>query len=216
MAEFAIVGMGRFGRATARSLARRGEAVLAIDRDPQRLDLVAEEVASIAVADTTEPSQVRALALDRIPCAVVALGGRATEASLLTTALLRQAGVARIVARSFDDRHGRLLLAIGAHEVINPEDAVGRDLASRLSLPSVRGQTALGDQKLAVIEVPEAFAGRSLADVSLVRRYQLTLLAIRRGGSNVVPASLDERLESGDLLVVVGGEEAVARVAGLV
>jgi trk system potassium uptake protein TrkA len=197
-------------------LARRGEAVLAIDRDSHRLDLITEEVAAVAVADTTEPSQVRGLDLDRIPCAVVALGGRAMEASLLTTALLRQAGVSHIVARSFDDRHGRLLLSIGAHQVINPEDAVGGDLAARLSLPSVRGQTTLGDQSLAVIQAPEAFTGRALADLALAERYELTLLAIRRGGANVVPSSSDETIESGDLLVVVGGDEAVARVAGLV
>jgi trk/ktr system potassium uptake protein len=216
MVEYAVIGMGRFGRATARSLAGRGESVLAIDRDPQRLDQVVSEVASISVADTTEPGQVEALALDRMACAVVAIGGRATEASLLTTALLRQAGVPRVVARSFDDRHARLLLSIGAHEVINPEDAMGRDVAARLALPSVRGQTALGDQSLAVIESPEAFAGRSLADLDLAESFQVTLLAVRRAGRNRLLGTADVVLESGDLLVVVGGDDAVARIAGLI
>jgi trk/ktr system potassium uptake protein len=215
MAEFAIIGMGRFGRAVARSLSARGEMVLAIDKNAERLERIAAEVESVAQADTTEQQQLELLNLARMACVVVALGGCAPEASLLTTALLRLAGVPRVVARSFDDRNARLLLSVGAHEVINPEDEAGHGLAVRLARPAVRGQTSLGEMKVAVVESPEAFAGRTLQSLDLPTRFFVTALGLRRSGHNHAPLEPGETIESGDLLVLLGGEEAIARVAAL-
>ena len=131
MAEFAVIGIGRFGRAVALNLVAQGQGVLAVDLDPARLAGVAAEVDSTAVADTTDPDAVAVLGLERAACTVVAIGSRATEASLLTTAILAQREVPRVVARAFNERHARLLLAVGAHEVLNPEQ--GFDLWGELA-----------------------------------------------------------------------------------
>jgi trk system potassium uptake protein TrkA len=138
--ELVIIGLGRFGRSVATNLARRGQSVLAVDRDPKRVELIAEEVDSVAIADATDEAALDELPLERISCAVVTMGSRATEASILTTALLRQLGVPRIVVRSFNDLHARVLLAVGASEVINPEDEMGHRLALHLANPSLGSQ----------------------------------------------------------------------------
>jgi trk/ktr system potassium uptake protein len=77
VAEFAVIGLGRFGRAVARSLALAGQAVLALDRDPRRLEQVADEVDSVVVADTTDERKMEVLDLDRLACVVVTIGSRA-------------------------------------------------------------------------------------------------------------------------------------------
>jgi len=215
MADFAVIGLGRFGRAVARSLALSGQAVLAVDRDPRRLEQVADEVDSVVAADTTDERRMKALDLRRMACVVVTIGSRAMEASLLTTAILRDLGVPRIVARSFDERHARLLLAIGAHEVLNPEDEIGRRLALTLAHPGVLGQLPLGASAVAEIEAPEAFAGRRLDELDLVSRHGVAVLAIRRGDGLQPCPPPAATVESGDALVLLGDGGALRRLAAL-
>lgn len=215
MADFAVIGLGRFGRAVARSLVREGQAVLGVDRDPARLALVSDEVDATVRADTTDEAAVEGLRLDRMTAVVVTIGSRATEASLLTVAILRELEVPRIVARAFDERHARLLLAIGVHEVLNPEDEMGARLALRLARPGIVDQIRLGGGTLAEIEVPEAFAGRALVDLDLRNRHGVAVLAIHRGDETLPGPGADAVLESGDVLVVLGDEEAIRRVAVL-
>ena len=215
MAEFAIIGLGRFGRAVARALALEGQAVLAVDVDARRLDLVAEDVDAVVVADTTDEAKVASLQLGRMSCVVVTMGSRALEASLLTTAILIEQDVPRVVARAFDERHARLLLAIGANEVINPEDEIGRRLALRLSHPGIVDQVKLGEASIAEVEAPEAFVGRSLADLDPRNRHRVTVLAIRRGSEIVANPTAEARVESGDVLVLLGDPESVRQVGSL-
>lgn len=215
MSDFAIIGMGRFGRAVARALVEDGQAVLCIDRDAERLSQVADEVDATARADTTEESAVRALKLERMTGVVVAIGSRATEASILTVAILREVGVPRIVARAFDERHARLLLAIGASEVLNPEDEIGARLALRLARPSILDQFQLGDGTLAEVEVPEAWVGTPLAELDPRGRWGVVILAVRRGDDISINPGPESLLESGDVLVVLGEDEAVDKVAAL-
>ena len=215
MADFAVIGMGRFGRAVARSLVSDGQAVLCVDRDPGRLARVADEVDATARADTTDEQAVGALKLDRMSVVVVAIGSRATEASILTVAILRELGVPRIVARAFDERHGRLLLAIGASEVLNPEDEIGARLALRLARPSILDQFRLGDGTLAEVEVPEAWVGTPLGELDPRGGWGITILAVRRREEVSINPGPESLLESGDILVVLGEDEAVEAVAAL-
>lgn len=215
MADLAVIGLGRFGRAVARSLVRDGQAVLAIDRDPARLEQVAEEVDATARADTTDEEAVAALQLERMACVVVAIGSRATEASVLTVAILRELEVPRIVARAFDERHGRLLLAIGANEVLNPEDEIGERLALHVARPGILDQIRCGSGWVAEVEAPEAFVGSPLSDLDLGPAHRVEVLAVRRGDEVTARPETDWTVESGDVLVVFGDEEAIHRIEAL-
>lgn len=215
MAELAVIGMGQFGRAVARSLVREGQAVLAVDLDAERLRRIEHEVDATARTDTTDEDQVAALKLDRMSCVVVAIGIRGAEAALLTVAILKELGVPRIVARCFDRRHGRLLLAIGAHEVLNPEEESGERLASRLARPGILDQMEFGDVRLAEVEAPEGFVGATLAELDLRGEHGVTVMAIQREGRVFANPGPDETLESGDVLVLLGEDGAIREVAAL-
>lgn len=215
MASFAVIGLGRFGRAVARHLTLEGQAVLAVDRDERRLELVVEEVEGTALADTTDEEAVATLQLERLAGVVVAIGPHATEASLLTTAILRELDVPRIVARAFDDRHGRLLLSMGATEILNPEDESGKRLAQQLAYPAIVEQVRLGDAAIAELEAPETFVGRPIESLDLRRQFSLTLLAIRRDEHTRANPSGEEEIESGDILVLLGSADAIRAIAAL-
>jgi trk system potassium uptake protein TrkA len=138
------------------------------------------------------------------------------EASILTTALLRQVGIPRIVARSLSELHGRVLRAVGAHEVVSPEREMGQRLARRLAEPGVLERLELGeDAQLAEVAAPESFIGKSLVELEVRRQFDLTVVAIRRADTvraNIAPG---DRIQAGDVLVVIGDPAGVHRLATL-
>ncbi|GIV57358.1 MAG: potassium transporter KefB [Rhodothermaceae bacterium] len=58
-------------------------------------------------------------------------------------------------------------------------------------------------------------AGKTLGELDLRRRYNLTVLAIRRDGRTIANPSGDFRIEPGDRLVLIGEAEQFARCADL-
>jgi len=215
--EFAVIGLGMFGRNVALGLTQHRQSVLAIDSNEEQVRALSAELDAVVCADATDETALRELHLERVACAVVTIGAEAREASILTTTLLRQIGVPRIVARSFSDLHARALLAVGAHAVVNPEQEAGERLARQLARPNILERLELGDNtELVEIEAPETFVGKTLIDLDVRRKHAISVVAIRRGGS--VQASIDgtERLERGDVLVVIGAPASIRRVASLV
>jgi len=215
--EFVVIGLGMFGRMVATSLAREGQAVLAIDINEEEVNRMATELDAVVRADATDETALRELRLERMSCAVVAIGAESMEASILATALLRQIGVPRIVARSLGDLHARVLRAVGAHEVVSPEVEMGQRLAYRLSHPNVLDRVELGDNtELAEFEVPAQYVGKTLVELDVRRRFDVTVVAIHRGGTIVANPRRDEALRAGEVLVVIGSSDAVARFAAKV
>jgi len=214
--EFAVIGLGQFGRAVALSLVREGAAVLAIDALQERAQQVEAEVDAVAVADATSELALEELGLERMSCVVVAMGARARETSILTTALLRQRGIPRIISRAANELHGRVLLAVGAHEIINPELQMGQRLARNLAHPTIMEQLALDENtNLVELACPEQFIGKAVEEVDLKRRYGVSLVALRRGSQVIPSINIGERLQRGDRMLVVGPPASVRRVASL-
>jgi trk system potassium uptake protein TrkA len=214
LGEFVVIGLGIFGRVVASGLAGENQSVLAIDINPDEVKRMAAELDTVVEADATDEGALRELRVERMSCAVVAIGAESMEASILATALLRQMGVPHIIARSLSPLHARVLRAVGAHEVVSPEEEMGRRLAHRLSHPNVLERFDLGgNAQLAEVEVPAKFIGRTLVETDVRRLYDLTVVAIHRGADVIANPDRSQQLLSGDVLVVVGAPEAIAGFA---
>lgn len=211
-----IIGLGQFGLALARSLTSRGLEVMAVDRRTELVQEAAEFAAEAVSFDATDDAALSRAAPDRRDLCVVAIGGESRDGSIVCTALLRQMGAPYIVARAMDEIHERILRLVGAHEVVNPEQAYGERLASRLAYRGVLDQVPLGDDLiLTELKPPEKFIGRTLTDIALPRKYGVTVVAIRQleeGRGRVVKPDPTVPLREGDILVIVASEESVARM----
>jgi trk system potassium uptake protein len=207
-----VVGLGQFGMSVARTLAERGVEVLAVDIQEDRVRVAASFVAEAACFDATDTDALARTSPDRREVCVCAIGDEAKEASIICTALLRQMGAKRIIARSNDDIHARILKLVGAHQVVNPEQQFGERFASQILHESILGELPLGEDLLITeFQPPAAFVGHTLADLQLPRRFGITAVAIRRARRSVVVLpNPQEPLEADDVLVVVAKEGAVA------
>jgi trk system potassium uptake protein TrkA len=214
-AEFAVIGLGQFGHSVAVNIANEGGSVLAVDKQRERVQNVASRVDAAVRADTSDEEALSDVGIETVSCAVVAIGSNSMESSMLTTALLRQFGVPRIIARATSQLHGRVLTEIGAHEIIDPEKQMGYRLARRLSHPNVVDQSDIGDAHMAEIAAPESFVGDTLVDRDVRNEYGISVLAIQRGEHVNPNPKGDAEFQSGDILYVIGPREAIRRVADL-
>ncbi|MCU0302512.1 MAG: TrkA family potassium uptake protein [Thermoanaerobaculales bacterium] len=216
MADFCVIGLGMFGRAVALSLTAEGQAVLGVDSDQDEVDRLASELETVVCADATDEQALRELRIERVGCSVVAIGAESMEASILTTTLLRQLGAPQIVARALGPLHARVLRAVGAHRVVSPEWEMGESLARQLAQPSVLERFDLGDEvEVAELEVPRGFVGRTLVELDVRRRFGVSVAAIRRGDRVLATLDGSERIQAGDVLVVIGRDDGIAGLAAL-
>lgn len=208
-----VIGLGQFGMATARALADRGVEVMAIDRREERVRLVANVVAEAVCFDASEEEALSATCPERRDVCVCAIGDEAREASIICTALLRQMGAPRVIARANDDLHARILLLVGAHRVVNPERDFGERFANQILHESITGELPLGEN-LVITEFapPAAFQGKTLLELELPKRFAVTVVAVRRAEQSVILPRADLRVDAGDSLVVVAREGAVSKL----
>lgn len=208
-----IVGLGRFGMSLLRSLSARGVEVLAVDRDPQRVESAAPHAVEALALDAAVEEELRkALPAERDLC-ICAIGDESNEASILCTALLRQLGAKRIIARANSHLQGRILKLVGAHEVINPLEDFGARFADQFAFDRLKGELPIsGDLVVAEIETPESHVGQTLAEIKLPTRFSITVVAVRGSGEQEVTLPKpDLRLAAGDILIVVARKSAVVR-----
>lgn len=210
-----VIGLGRLGMSMARSLAERGVDVLAVDADPKRVEDASEVVADAVAFDATDESELaRAQPQERDLC-VCAIGDQSHEASILCTALLRQLGAPRIVARANSLLHGRILKMVGAHEVVNPLENFGERFADKFVFERLKGELELAGG-LAVGEVePQAdLVGKTLQELRLPSRLGVTVVATRRrGAAGVILPTPDQVIREKDILVVVAKRDALQKLA---
>ena len=69
-----VVGLGRFGAATARSLIDQGWDVVAIDENPELVQKFADDLTYTAVVDSTDPEALRQVGVAEFERGIVAIG----------------------------------------------------------------------------------------------------------------------------------------------
>lgn len=180
MERFAVIGLGRFGSRLAKHLAASGAEVIAIDRDRAIVEDLRDQVTLAIALDATDEQALRIQGVDQVDCAVVGIGHN-FEANALTTVLLKSMRVKRVVSRAGNDMQAQILRRIGADSVVSPEDEAADRWSNRLLSPFVIDHVELAENyALVQIPVPEGWQGKNLAELDLRRKFNITVVAIRR------------------------------------
>lgn len=209
-----VIGLGQFGMSVARSLAARQVEVLAVDVDESRIRAASSFVTEAACFDATDESSLARTLPERRNVCLCTVGDDAKEASIICTALLKQMGARRVIARANSDLHARILRLVGADHVVNPEREFGERFANQILYEGIQGEMALGEGVLiSEIKIPDAFVGHQLGALKLPTRFGVTVVAIRKADTGaIVTPGPDTTLDVGDVMVVVAKDRAVAQM----
>ncbi|WP_109471925.1 potassium channel family protein [Ornithinimicrobium cavernae] len=209
-----IVGLGRFGSAVAESLVNQGIEVMAVDEDLEHVQRFASDFTHTVQADGTDGVAMRQLGVEQFDRAVVAIGSD-IEASVLTTITLVEAGVREIWAKAITRKHGKILSSIGAHHVIYPEFTMGQRVAHMVS-GGMNDYIEFEDGfAIARTFAPPETWGRTLAEAGVRSRHRITVVGVKRAGTDFDYALPETQVEQGDEMVVSGTTADVERFSGL-
>ncbi|MBE9177450.1 TrkA family potassium uptake protein [Oculatella sp. LEGE 06141] len=209
--QFAVIGLGRFGRAVCSTLHRLGYEVLGIDSDEKLVaQVLSEQIASHALQlDSTEPSALKEAGIFEFDTVIVAIGNYIQE-SIITTLNVKEAGVPHVVAKASTEVHGKLLKRVGADHVVFPEHEMGCTLARSLTRPGILDRFELDpDHSIVEVVVPEEFDGKTIVELELRSRYGLNLLAVCQDEKFEINPSPVLRLHKGSIMVVIGTNRGI-------
>ncbi|RJP17555.1 MAG: TrkA family potassium uptake protein [Candidatus Abyssobacteria bacterium SURF_5] len=224
MKRFAVLGLGNFGSHLARSLARKGAEVLAVDIDEQAVLNIKDSVTQAVVANASDKKALLSLDIEKFDCVVVSLGEK-VDASILIALFLKKVGVKEILVKAISEDHVEALKNVGATIVVFPERDIAEKVADNLITPNLIDFIPVSDgHSIVEIKAPHEFFGRTLADLKLRNRFGVHVLAVRtpekqeittRKTGNVEIPDGDFRIQENQVLIIMGENRNIEKIRKL-
>ncbi len=207
-----VIGLGRFGSATAEQLRTLDRDVLAIDEDLGLVQKWADHVTHAVQADARSIDSLRQIGAEDFPIAVVAVGS-SIEASVLITANLVDLKIPQIWAKAISKAHGKILSRIGANHVIYPEAEAGERVAHLVSgrlLDFIEF-----DDGYAIVKMypPKVIRGLPLGESHVRSKYKVTVVGVKSPGKGFTHATPETIVSNHDLIIVSGRSTDIERFA---
>ena len=214
--QFAVIGLGQFGEAIARSLSSRGAQVMAIDLKPERVDYISSEVTYAVALDATDKKALVSQNIQEFDAVVIAIGAD-FESLLLCAVNLIELKCPRIIARAKADANKLILERLGIKEIFQPEEEVGTVVAERLINPYILSYMSMPDgYAIAEIKPPKDVIGQRLDEIQILKRYNINLITIKREpttgeenkSAHIIGVPKDDTIiKEGDKMIIFGHEK---------
>ena len=200
---YAVLGLGRYGKAVARTLANNGADVIAVDIDESIVNELALEVPVCKCADVTDPEVIEQLGIGSADIAIIAMASN-LEASIMAIVLCKEAGVETVIAKCSDKMRGKIMIKVGADQVIEPEYESGIRLAKTLLRPGIKDIIDLSsDISMIEMDVKSEWAEKSIQSLDLRRKYSINIIAVRDGNKVIANIKPEFILKSSMKLIVL-------------
>lgn len=224
MKSIAVFGLGQFGSQLAITLSQKGFDVIAIDKKSDIVNELKELVAQAIILDSTDEKAMRAVNIDHVDKAIVAIGSN-MQSSLLTTALLQKMNIQDIYVRAIDPLQESILRSMGLKNIINIEKDMGLQIANTISAEGIGRYIEISDEhSLMEITVPKALIGKTLKDLHLRLKHKINIVGIKsrlpevtdageicyRSKMTVVPEPAYP-LQKDDRLVIAGSDSSLGK-----
>jgi trk system potassium uptake protein len=225
MKQFLVVGLGQFGQNVANALMDEGDQVIAIDKNEDPVEAIKDNVTLAIQLDATNQISLRALNLESISAAIVAIGD-SHEDSVMVTINLREIGVPEIIVRASTPIHGLILSKVGATRIVIPEIETGKQVAQDLLSENIIEQKRLFyAHSLAKINTAPVYWGKTIEETGIKEEFNLLIVGIEKNKIEIrddgksynrshiigLPKS-DTSISEGDKLLVIGQDADIKRL----
>jgi len=222
--KFIIIGLGNFGTSLAERLTKSGHEVIGVDRNIGKVEAIKEKITHAICVNSTDPQAVMSLPLSLADIVIVAIG-EDEGGNIMTTALMKQMKVKRLIGRAVSALHQTILEAMGVDEIIHPEEEAAEHWVKKLTNKSIIESFDLtSNTSIIEIKTPNTCVGKSLAELSLSKKYNIIVLTTLKtvketnliGISKSVLksegiANAQTHLEEDDIMVMYGNPKDIDR-----
>jgi len=210
--QFAVIGLGRFGSSLASSLNEMGYEVLGIDAKEDKVQAMINHTTHVLQVDSTDEVALKTIGIRNFDVVIVAIG-EDIQSSILTTLILKELGIKKIVVKAQNEYHGKVLEKIGADKIVYPERDMGLRVVHQLITPNILDYIELApNYNIVEIVVGKDIVGKKLMELDLRANYGLNIMAIKTDDNslNIAPQAHDE-IHEDDVLVLVGHTDDIRR-----
>ena len=210
--NYAVFGLGRYGKAVAKELVDSGAEVIAVDIDNKTVDDMSKQFPICKCADVTDPEALEQLGISNVDTVVIAMA-QELEASVMATMLCKEAGVGEVIVKCSCEVHRMILEKIGADTVILPENESGIRLARNL-LSSGFIDIADLSATISLIEmdVKPEWDGKTPNELNLRKKHFINIIAVRKNDTVEMLTDPHITLEKDMKLIVVANKSDIYKL----
>ena len=209
--QFAVLGLGTFGKSVALTLESLGCDVVAVDNSLEKVQDISDSVAYAMRADVADPEALQELGARNLDAVVVAVSD-SLEASIMATIISKEMGIPYVMAKAKDERHGAVLEKVGADCIVYPERDTGTRVAKSLVSTTFTEWIELSSEySLTEAQMPEQWIGRSLSELRVREKYGVNVVGVRQGEEVDVTWDPHEPLPAEGVLIIIGSNEVLER-----
>ena len=209
---YAVFGLGRYGSAVAKELVENGMEVLAVDVDQKIVNDMAAYLPVCKCADVSDPEVISRLAIGNIDTVIISMANN-LEASVMAVTLCKEAGVPTVIAKAANEMHQKILLRVGADQVVFPERESGIRLAKNFLSSGFIDMISLSkDVSMVEIDVKDEWCGKNLIELNLRKKYGLNIVALKKGEKVNVNINPEQVLDSETTLIVIANTTKLGKL----
>ncbi len=210
--NYAVFGLGRYGKAVVRELLDNGATVLAVDRNRTVVDGLVGEIPICKCADVTEQGVIKQLGISNVDVAIISMAEN-FEASVMTAVLCKEAGVERVIVKCANELHCSILKKVGADEVVLPEYESGIRLAKNILSSGFIDIADISDD-ISVLElsVKPEWKGKTLRELELRKKYNINVIALKNGGNIEIALDPDQVLSQDAGMIVLADKKEIGNI----
>lgn len=210
-----VLGIGRFGEATATKLYEKGIYVTAVDNNYKKIEKIANSVSSAIQADITEEVAMKSLGISNYDIAIIATGAD-LEASIQATLICKDSGVKQVIAKAISKSHARILTKIGADKIVFPELDTGERLAKMISGKNILDLNQFSsDYSLCEVKAKKEWIGKTLIELDFRNKYKVNVIALKSRQNMILDFDPNLPIEKEDSLIVIGSNENADKLTEL-
>lgn len=214
MKSVLVIGMGRFGQQLSERMQELGNDVMIVDRNPEIVDEIAHKFTDSHIGDCCHEAVLNSLGVNNFDICFVTIG-EDFQASLEVTSMLKERGAVHVISKARSDRQEKLLILVGADEVVYPEREIAEKLAVRCNADNIFDYIQLtSDYSIYEIPCKSRWYNRSLGEVNVRYRYNVNIIAVKQDNNIQIAPGADYVFTHKDHLVVIGKASDVFRLSG--
>ena len=202
--QFAVFGLGSFGKSVALTLQSFGCDVIAVDNCYEKIQDIADSVSYAMCGDVTEPEFMKTIGARNLDGAVIAVSEN-LEAAIMATMISKEMGISYVLVKAMDDLQGKILEKVGADSIVYPEIDMGERVAKKLISTEFIDWIELSpDYSLTEKLLPKQWEGKSLAELRVREKYGINVIGILKEDKMDMALDPSKPLQPDDMLFIIG------------
>ena len=202
MKQYLVIGLGRFGTSVAKTLYEAEKNVLAIDIDEELVQekIDANIIKNAVIGDPSDEKVLKDIGAEKFWCSFhlhCRYRGKCNDSTNL-----KELGIKTIIAKAINKKHGKILIKVGATEIVYPEEHMGKRIAELIIDTDIKERLKFSDNFVLVeVKAPSIFWNNSLIKLDVRNKYNINIVGIKKANEEFLPnPTANIIIEEGDIL----------------